>query len=533
MSAPYAGGDFFVPADDPAPAPQRPAGAPVPAERPAERSGPLPVFRATAPQPAMSGGPAPSAGLILPPGVRSVASDDTPPPATKGWMLGWSTGPSTSEGDLDSDYYAEDESSDDDAVDTSAVWRAVAAQTPPAPEPEPARPERTRPARNRPEPVRREPEPWAPEPQVWSPAPQQPPSWVAAAPAPAPEPPPAPRRRMVPTRPEREQRAPRPEVDWKGNAVEPGLTSDLVLRPRPARPESGWRRAVFDMTGGRWNPGPGSAAAARADRLRRIQNPLRGCHRIAVLSVKGGVGKTTVAAMLGLTFAELRGDRVLTIDANPDLGTLADRLTGDTEVGMQHLLDFLSDRPAFSISDIEHFMSSTERLHVLAGSQEPCHGSAFTPDEYEEAIEALSSCYNVMIIDTGTGLSHAALAGVLATAHSVVIVGEPTVDAASRASMTLDWLAGSGYAQLAAGAILVMSQDRGSTEIDDAVIREHFGPRCAAVIDVPADPHLGNGGRIDMAECRPATTEAFEELAAAVAGTFPEPGPRRRLPGSQ
>jgi MinD-like ATPase involved in chromosome partitioning or flagellar assembly len=338
---------------------------------------------------------------------------------------------------------------------------------------------------------------------------------------------------MVPTRPEREQRAPRPEVDWKGNAVDPGLTSDLVLRPRPVRPEGGWRRAVFDVTGGRWNPGPGNAAAARADRLRRIQSPLRGCHRIAVLSVKGGVGKTTVAAMLGLTFAELRGDRVLTIDANPDLGTLADRLTGDTEVGMQHLLDFLSDRPAFSISDIEHFMSSTERLHVLAGSQEPCHGSAFTPDEYEEAIEALSSCYNVMIIDTGTGLSHAALAGVLATAHSVVIVGEPTVDAASRASMTLDWLAGSGYAQLAAGAILVMSQDRGSSEIDDGVIREHFGPRCAAVIDVPADPHLGNGGRIDVSECRPTTTEAFEELAAAVAGSFPEPGPRRRLAGGR
>jgi MinD-like ATPase involved in chromosome partitioning or flagellar assembly len=451
-------------------------------------------------------------------------------------MLGWSTGPSTSDGDLDSDYYADaDEPSADDPVDTSAVWRAVAARPvdgSPAPEPEPVRTGRT--ARSRPEPV--EPEPWAPEPQVWSPAPQQPPSWVAAAPRPPASPPPeapAPRRRMVPTRPEREQRAPRPEVDWKGNAVDPGLTSDLVLRPRPVRPEGGWRRAVFDVTGGRWNPGPGNAAAARADRLRRIQSPLRGCHRIAVLSVKGGVGKTTVAAMLGLTFAELRGDRVLTIDANPDLGTLADRLTGDTEVGMQHLLDFLSDRPAFSISDIEHFMSSTERLHVLAGSQEPCHGSAFTPDEYEEAIEALSSCYNVLIIDTGTGLSHAALAGVLATAHSVVIVGEPTVDAASRASMTLDWLAGSGYAQLAAGAILVMSQDRGSSEIDDGVIREHFGPRCAAVIDVPADPHLGNGGRIDVSECRPTTTEAFEELAAAVAGSFPEPGPRRRLAGGR
>lgn len=515
MNTPYAGGDFFVPADDPPPAPPRtkpPARKATETkepERPAERSGPMPVFRAT-PQPAMAAATGtPAGGLILPPGVRSVLSDDTPPPATRRWAPEWSEAPELPEPatDLDSDYYddetdeTDDEVEDDGAadIDTSAVWRAV-----------------------RPEPAKQAPRP------TWAPAPQEPPAWVAAPPPAAPA---APRRPMVPTRPEREERPPRPDVDWSGNAVTPGLTSDLVLRPRPVRPESGWRRTVFDLTGGRWNPGPGSVASARTERLRRIQSPLRGSHRIAVLSVKGGVGKTTVAAMLGLTFAELRGDRILTIDANPDLGTLADRLTGDTEVGMQHLLDFLSDRPAFSIADIEHFMSTAERLHVLAGSQEPCHGAAFTPDEYTDAIEALSSCYNVMVIDTGTGLSHAALAGVLATAHGVVIVGEPTVDAASRASMTLDWLAGSGYQQLAAGAIVVMSQDRGSTEIDENVIREHFcPPRCAAVVEIPADPHLGNGGRIEMGACRPGTIEAFEELAAAVADSFPAPGPRRRLP---
>ena len=49
--------------------------------------------------------------------------------------------------------------------------------------------------------------------------------------------------------------------------------------------------------------------------------------RIAVASVKGGVRKTTVAACLGLALAEHRGDRVVALDANPDTGTLADRLT--------------------------------------------------------------------------------------------------------------------------------------------------------------------------------------------------------------
>ena len=49
----------------------------------------------------------------------------------------------------------------------------------------------------------------------------------------------------------------------------------------------------------------------------------------AVASGKGGVGKTTVATCLGLTLAENRGDRAVVLDANPDAGTLADRLTAE------------------------------------------------------------------------------------------------------------------------------------------------------------------------------------------------------------
>jgi len=51
--------------------------------------------------------------------------------------------------------------------------------------------------------------------------------------------------------------------------------------------------------------------AARNVLLRRIRRHLPGAHQIAVSSLKGGVGKTTVSAVLGLTLAEHRGDRVV------------------------------------------------------------------------------------------------------------------------------------------------------------------------------------------------------------------------------
>ncbi|GEM_PF-2056589 len=60
------------------------------------------------------------------------------------------------------------------------------------------------------------------------------------------------------------------------------------------------------------------------------RTPLRDDYRIAVMSLKGGVGKTTTTVALGGIFAETRGDRVVAVDANPDLGTLAQRAVGPT-----------------------------------------------------------------------------------------------------------------------------------------------------------------------------------------------------------
>ena len=36
-----------------------------------------------------------------------------------------------------------------------------------------------------------------------------------------------------------------------------------------------------------------------------------------MVSLKGGVGKTTITATLGTTFASIRGDRVMAVDASP------------------------------------------------------------------------------------------------------------------------------------------------------------------------------------------------------------------------
>jgi MinD-like ATPase involved in chromosome partitioning or flagellar assembly len=296
------------------------------------------------------------------------------------------------------------------------------------------------------------------------------------------------------------------------------LTDDTIVRPRAERPTMGWRHAVYTASGGRINPGVSEAEAARNVLLRRIRRHLPGAHQIAVSSLKGGVGKTTVSAVLGLTLAEHRGDRVVAVDANPDAGTLADRLTGEIGVTVRQMLENISSID--SLTAVSHYTSLAGRLQVLASEQDPAMSEAFNRQEYEQICAVLARFYNIIITDSGTGLVHSAMEGTLALADSLVVVGAPTVDGASRASKTLDWLVAHGYAEMVGDAVVVLCCDRVSPEIDRERVRAHFLARCRAVVEIPYDPHLATGGRLDLGAMREDTKYAFLELGALIADRF-------------
>ncbi len=296
------------------------------------------------------------------------------------------------------------------------------------------------------------------------------------------------------------------------------LAAEAIQRAHPDEPVSGWRRVVLRMSGGVVNPGPGPAELRQRELLHRIRRPLPRSRHIAVVSLKGGVGKTTVATLLGLVLAESRGDRVIAMDADPDAGTLADRLTGESTVTVRELVKDL-DRVG-SWHAVSHYTSLVGRLQVLASEQDPAAGGGFTREEYENVCAFLERFFDIIITDSGTGLLHPAMAGTLSRADSLIIVGAPTVDAASRASMTLDWLWTNGYGVLATEAVAVLSSARSSADVRTERIHEHFAERCRAVVEIPHDPHLAAGGRAELARLQPATRDAAFQLAALMADRF-------------
>jgi MinD-like ATPase involved in chromosome partitioning or flagellar assembly len=305
------------------------------------------------------------------------------------------------------------------------------------------------------------------------------------------------------------------------------LTDFTIVKPRSDVPTVGWRRALYALTGGAVNPGLGPLERHRQDLVARIQRPLPGSHFVSVLSLKGGVGKSTVAAMLGLVLSEHRGDRVVGMDASPDAGTLADRLTGDSERSVRDLLENLDGIQA--LPDVARFTSLIGRLQVVASAQDPTARTEFDRRGYEQVTAVLSRYYDIIITDSGTGLLHSAMEATLQRASSLIIVGTPTVDGASRASKTLDWLVTHGFSEAVERAVVVLSADRTSGEVDASRLRSHFGNRCRAVVEIPRDPHLAAGGRIEVGRLRPATADAYLELAALVADEFGSAPPQRAV----
>lgn len=297
------------------------------------------------------------------------------------------------------------------------------------------------------------------------------------------------------------------------------LTSGSLVKPAAAVPRVGWRKMVHAVTGGAVNPGLSQAEMHRRNLIERATAPVRGCHRIAIVSLKGGIGKTTTTAGLGLTLAEHRGDRVVALDANPDAGTLAERLTGQVDVTVRDLLDTLESIRSFT--DVSAFTSLAARLQVLASEQDPEMSEAFSEAEYCTVADVLARYFNIVLTDSGTGLLHSAMSGTLAIADSLVVVGSPSVDGASRASKTLDWLIAHGRGELVSRAVAVISTVRPATkELDMARLREHFQARVRAVVEIPYDRHLVTGGIIDMTQLDDPTEQAFLELAATVADGF-------------
>ncbi len=159
-------------------------------------------------------------------------------------------------------------------------------------------------------------------------------------------------------------------------------------------------------------------------------------HIVSVVSVKGGVGKTTVA--LGLAGAAMvRGLRALVVDLDPQ-GNATTGLEPSTIRFTSH--DVLGDDAAASLADAVTPSGWGQLVDLVASEpalelRNHVHGRG-RPHRLRQAMEGLGA-YDLVLLDCPPNLGELSR-NALAAAHQALVVTEPSRFAVAGAQQALD-----------------------------------------------------------------------------------------------
>jgi MinD-like ATPase involved in chromosome partitioning or flagellar assembly len=235
---------------------------------------------------------------------------------------------------------------------------------------------------------------------------------------------------------------------------------------------------------------------------------------VALISPKGGVGKTTSTFLVGNLLAAHLKLRVIAVDANPDFGTLA-RLSADTRRSERSLADLIADAERLkTAAELNPYVSrQPSGLHVLGAPREPQLTASLGPDRYGELVAFLSCFYEVVLLDLGTGVAGPLARFAIERADQAVLVTTP------------EWVTSS----VVLDALAHVPHDRTTVALNKSLLRagdlpaveqrfqaEHLH-RC---VTIPYDEQLAamlDAGHYTLDALRRPTRLAIKQLGLAVA----------------
>ena len=357
--------------------------------------------------------------------------------------------------------------------------------------------------------------------------------------------PPRRRPRAAARRAARPETAPLPRRPSAAGRRRPGPGSRATARAGTGVRAADLGRLTTDRccTGKRATPGVGLAADAstappagcsgsasrrpsmrRRDLINRVRTPVAGGHhRVAVLSLKGGVGKTTTAVGLGATLATLRGDRVIAVDANPDRGTLSDKVRLETAATIR---DLLNERDRWSAATPT---SGRSRPRRRAGSR--CSPPTATRASRSRSAPTTTATRASASSSTSTRSASPTAAPACCTRRWPACSSWPTRSSwsaprrstarAAPARPSTGWRRTAAPTWSATGSWCSPPSGRKSKcTVDLDRLEQHFAARCRAVARIPYDPHLEEGAEIELELLDSETAEAYLALAALVGDGF-------------
>jgi len=243
---------------------------------------------------------------------------------------------------------------------------------------------------------------------------------------------------------------------------------------------------------------------------------------IAIVSPKGGVGKTTTTVLLGTLLALLRRDRTVAVDTNPDYGSPERSLEPSHDVFVDDLLERL-DRPGLTLTSLDAQLArAAHGLMVLPAPTDPARMAKLDESAYTRVITRLQEFVGAVVLDCGTGLQEPSSRAALAAADQVVLVTDAEPAAASlvaEAALLLE--------RLGKPLTLVVNKlPRKNATLDIDSLGRHV-PNARALLTVPSEPEAASrlaAGQLDWRDAPASWQRSVRELAVALVSYWPRLG---------
>ncbi|MEV2243770.1 MinD/ParA family protein [Streptomyces sp. NPDC049970] len=244
-----------------------------------------------------------------------------------------------------------------------------------------------------------------------------------------------------------------------------------------------------------------------------LQQPVTTGRQIAVTSIRGGAGKSTVVALLGTTYAHYRRDPVLLVEADPALGSLPLRLGAES---LRWTTGDVADivEPQMSLLDVTGYLVQLpDNAWLLPGSQGRI-GAMLDTRAYERVMVSLRRYFGVTVVDCETLPAEVARVA-LSASQARVLAAPATLEGVTSTYNVLEWMRGLPP-YVIEGTVVVLTEQAPRAGIDLDKAAHELRSTGASVQVLPYDRHLAAGGAIHTALLARPTRLAATRLAADV-----------------
>lgn len=247
---------------------------------------------------------------------------------------------------------------------------------------------------------------------------------------------------------------------------------------------------------------------------------------IVIYSPKGGVGKTTLTANLGVILTKGTDERVVLVDSNPQFGHLGLVLNVHTNYS---LMDLLTRSDNLDPELVDGMMAPhSSGVQVLLAPTEIERADAFPPQAMSKLLSKLRTMFDWVIVDTWPVLTESTL-DVLETADQVLLPVLPDITCLRDTRRFLDLVESLSYPLNKFDIIVNRATDGG---LDCAAIEE--GLRRKVTMEIPQDDplvthSLNRGIPLVISHKRSPVSKAVRQLAEWIATGGEKPATQRGL----